>query len=227
MRDDSSPPTPSVRSQFDSEVALAMNDVPLPVGLTERLQAAVTASSVQAAGDVARYLPTNRWPRRLMLSGGVALVLLAAWGWLVPRETALTEADVRRLAALNVGSLPAAPSGTKIVLPGGWHSLPGMELAEQPVVAKDDTQSITLLPLTFRANRRAERVSGLLLALTESRWPSRIEATSLSTAEVRYTASGTWAIWREGKTVFVCLLHGNSRILESLQQAADNSRDVS
>ena len=54
MRDDSSPPTPEARSRFDSEVARAMSDVPLPVGLTGRLQAAVKASSVQPSSDMRR-----------------------------------------------------------------------------------------------------------------------------------------------------------------------------
>ena len=227
MRDDSSPPTPATRSRFDSELALAMSDVPLPVGLTERLQAAVKASSVQPAGDVLRPRSASRWPRRLMLGGSAALALLAVWSWLGPREAALTEADVRRLAELDSSSLPAAPSGTKIALPAGWQSLPGMELAEQPVIARDDTRSVPLLPLAFLANRRGPPVTGLLLALSESRWHTRIEATSFSIAAVRYTASGTWVIWREGTTVFVCVLRADPRVFEALQRAAARGREVS
>lgn len=227
MRDDSSPPAPATRSRFDSELALAMSDVPLPIDLTERLHATVMASSVQPAGDVLRLRSASRWPRRLMLSGSVALVLLAAWSWLGPREAALTEADVRRLAGLVSSSLPAAPAGTKIALPAGWQSLPGMELAEQPVIAQDGTRSVPLLPLAFHANRRGPRVTGLLLALPESRWSSRIEATSLSTAGVRYTAFGTWAIWREGTTIFVCVLNADARVLEALQRALVSGREVS
>jgi len=227
MRDDSFPPAPTALSRFDSEVALAMGDVPLPVGLTERLQAAVKASPVQPLSNSAPSRIASRWPRRLMLSGSVALVLLAAWSWLGPREAALTEADVRRMAELEPSSLPAAPSGTKIALPAGWQSLPGMELAEQPVIAGDETLSVPVLPLAFRANRRLQPVAGLLLALPESRWPFRIEATSLSDAEVRYTATGTWAIWREGKTIFVCVLRADARVLEALQLAAANGRNVS
>ncbi|MEK6261285.1 MAG: hypothetical protein AABP62_22005 [Planctomycetota bacterium] len=227
MRDDSTPPIPAARSRFDSEAALAMNDVPLPVGLTERLQAAVRASSIQPSKDAIRPRLASRWPHRLMLSGSVALVLLAAWNFLGPREATLTEADVRQLVELESNSLPAAPLGTKLVLPAGWQSLPGMELAEQPVIAGDDTLSVPVLPLTFRANRREPRVTGLLLALPESRWPYRVEATSLSYAEVRYTATGTWAVWREGKTIFVCVLRADARVLEALQHAAASGREVS
>ena len=227
MRDDSSPPAPATRSRFDSELALVMSDVPLPVGLTERLQAAVMASPVQPAGDVLRPHSTSRWPRRLMLSGSVAFVLLASWSWLGPREAALTEADVRRLSELDSSSLPAAPSGTKVAIPAGWQSLPGMELAEQPVIARDDKRPVPLLPLAFRANRRGLGVTGLLLALPESRWSSRIEAKSFSRAEVRYTASGTWAIWREGTTVFVCVLRADTRVFEALQRAAASGHGVS
>ena len=227
MRDDSSPPTPATRSRFDSEVALAMNDVPLPVGLTGRLQAAVKASSVQPSSDETRPHIASRWPRRLMLSGSVALVLIAAWSWLGPHEPALTEADVRRLAELESSSLPSAPSGTMIALPAGWQSLPGLELADHPVLARVETLSVPVLPLTFRAKRGGLRVTGLLLALPESRWQARVEATSLSNAEVRYTATGTWAIWREGTTVFVCVLHADARVFEALQHAAASGREVS
>lgn len=233
MRDDSSPPAPATRSRFDSEVVLVMSDVPLPVGLTERLQAAVAASpvqslnSIQPSSDVRPPRLASRWPRRLMLSGSVVLVLVAVWSWLGPREAVLTEADVRRLAELDASSLPAAPLGTKSTLPAGWQSLPGLELAAQPVIAQDETLSIPVLPLAFRASRRGPRVTGLLLALPESRWPFRIEATSLSNTEVRYTASGTWAIWREGTTIFVCVLRADARVLEALQHAAASSREVS
>lgn len=228
MRDDSTPPALAARSRFDSEAARAMSDVPLPVGLTERLQAAVKASSAQPSNDATPPRLARHWPRRLMLSGSAALVLLAVWSWLGPRDAVLTEADVRRLAELDSSGLPAAPSGTMIELPAGWQSLPGMELAERPVIAGDDSLSVPVLPLAFQASRRGPRVTGLLLALPESRWRSRVEATSLSSTEVRYTASGTWAIWREGGTIFVCVLHANAKVLEALQRAAEASgRDVS
>ena len=227
MRDDSSPQTPAAHSRFDSELSLAMHDVPLPVGLTERLQAAVAASPVPPLNDAIQPRIADRWSRRLMLCGSVALGLAVAWNWLGPREAVLTEADVRRLAELESNGLPAAPSGTKFTLPAGWQLLPGMELAKQPVIAQDDTLSIPVLPLAFRASHRSPRVTGLLLALPESRWPLRIEATSLSNTEVRYTASGTWAIWREGTTIFVCVLHADARVLEALQHATARSREVS
>lgn len=227
MRDDSSPPIPEVHSRFDLEVALAMSDVPLPVGLTDRLQAAVKASSVQPASDVRPLRPASRWPRRLLLSGSAVLVLLAAWSWLGPREATLTDADVRRLAELNSSSHSPAPAGMKVALPDGWQSLPELEFAAQPVLATDDTLSVPVRPLAFRANRRGIPVTGLLLALPESRWHARIEATSLSDAEVRYTATGTWAIWREGTTVFVCVLHADARALEALRKAAAIRREVS
>jgi hypothetical protein len=225
MRDDSSPQIPAARSRFDSEVARAMSDVPLPVGLTQRLQAAVRASSVQPAEGATPSRPARHWSRRLLLGTSVALVLFTAWSLLGPRQPALTEADVRRLAALESSHLPLAPPGTNVALPAGWHSLPGMELAEQPVIAQVDALSIPVL--TFRINRRGPRVTGLLLALPEHRRPFRVEATSFSNSEVRYTNFGTWAIWREGKTIFVCVLHADARVLESLQNAAANGREVS
>jgi hypothetical protein len=160
------------------------------------------------------------------LSGSVALALVAAWSWLGPREAELTEADVLRLAALDSSRLPAAPPGTRFSLPAGWHSLPGVELASHPVITNDETLSLPILPLAFRARRNSPLATGLLLALPESRWPFRIDATSLSQTDVRYSETGTWAIWREGSTIFVCILHADARVLEALQLAA-TSRDVS
>ena len=68
MRDDSSPPSPATRSRFDSELARAMSDVPLPAGLTERLQTAVKASAVQSSNAAISPCRANHWSRRLMLS---------------------------------------------------------------------------------------------------------------------------------------------------------------
>jgi len=228
MRDDSTPPTTTPRGSFDCELTRAMNDIPLPNGLTERLRTAIVQQPLAS-------LPLNgsqpsrdngRWSRRLLLSSAVALVLVAVWSWLGPHETELTEADVLRIAELDSSNLPNAPPGTQFIPPAGWHSLPGVELASHPVIANDEAFSIAVLPLTFRTRRNSPRVTGLLLALPESRWPFRIDATSLSHTDVRYSATGTWAIWREGTTIFVCILHADARALEALQHASTSSRDV-
>jgi len=58
-----------------------------------------------------------------------------------------------------------------------------------------------------------------LLPLHESEWAAPIMAGPFSAAEVQYTTTGTWVVWREGTTVFVLILHGDAPAMEQLQRA--------
>lgn len=220
------PPNSAIGSSFDAALARVMSDVPLPLGLTERLHAAMVPSPDHLSSQSPTSRPRYYSPQRLMLGIGTAAVFLIALSWLIQSGAILTETDVRRLAALDTNTLPVASSRTTIAVPSGWQSLYGLEFAERPVMATGDAPSIPLLPLTYRADQRLPPVTGFLLTLPESHWRGRADATSFSIAEVRYTASGTWTIWREGSTVFIFVLNGDTRAMELLQRAAINARNV-
>ncbi len=220
MSDQSTPPPVLTRDTFDRGMARAMEDVSVPAGLVTRLQAAVSDTPAQPMSDPSRYDAGTRWARRLLLSGCAAVALLAAWSSLTPRGFVVTEADIRRLAELDLKSLTLAPTETRRVLPVGWQSVRGLELANRLVVASGDSPTVQMLPLSYQADRRPPRVTGLLLPLHESDWPVTIATGPFFAAEIRYTTAGTWVVWREGTTVFVLMLRGDARVMERLQQAA-------
>lgn len=234
MHDDTPPSTAMTRDRFDANLAQAMGDIPIPVGLTARLQVAVHAQEAQRAGDAAphtgatntRTIATAMWARRRLLSGCAAVTLLAAWTWFAPHPSVVTEADVRRLARLDQNLLVSAPSEARCAVPIGWQSVRGLELSNRLVVTPRDTLAVQLLPLTYQVDRRSPRVTGLLLPLHESSWRTSLARSPFSVAEVRYTTSGTWVVWREGSTVFVLILHGEAPVMERLQHAATSRRDL-
>lgn len=223
----SHPSPDSDLSPFDRELARAMSDVPLPAGLTARLHEVVNAAPCPPTSAVPTSRPESFVSRRsLVMVGAVAVLLVVGWSWFVPRGPVLSEADVQRVARLKAGTLPEAAPGTSITLPAGWRLLAGLELAARPVTTAGDAPAISLLPFAFRADRRFPRVTGLIFSLPASRWRGRGEAASISQAEVRYTPTGTWVAWREGATVFVCLLDGDTRMMEQFQRAITSGRDM-
>ncbi len=235
MPHDATPTTAIARDPFDANLAHAMGDIPVPAGLATRLQVAVNAQEAERASDAAphtvatntRTIATEMWARRRrLLSGCAAVTLLAAWTWLAPHQSVVTEADVRRLAGLDQNLLVSAPSETRCAIPIGWQSVRGLELSNRLVITPRDTLTVQLLPLTYQADRRSPRVTGWLLPLHESSWYTSLALSPFSVAEVRYTTAGTWVVWREGSTVFVLILHGEAPVMERLQLAATHRRNL-
>ena len=210
------------RDAFDRGMARAMEDVPVPAGLVARLQVGMSSRPKSTAGDAGPHVANLRWSRRFLLGGCAAVAMFAAWSWFAPNAAVVTEADVRRLAGLDASVLAPAASETRRVLPVGWQFVRGLELADRLVVASDDTLNAQLLPLSYQADRRSARVTGLLLPLHESAWAAPIMEGPFSEAEVQYTTTGTWVVWREGTTVFVLMLRGDAATMERLQRAAAN-----
>ena len=222
MSDESTPRPVMTRDAFDRGMARAMEDVPVPAGLVARLQAGVSSLPIQSAADASHHAARPRWSRRLLLGGCAAVAIFAVWSWFAPNGAVVTEADVRRLAGLGASSLSPATSETRYALPIGWQSVRGLELANRLVVAPGDSLSVQMLPLSYQADRRSSRVTGLLLPLHESGWAAPLSAGPFSEADVQYTTTGTWVVWREGTAVFVLMLGGDARVMERLQQAAAN-----
>lgn len=222
MRDDFVPPA---RSSFDAEMASAMNDVTLPVDLQGRLQAAVSNDGGLGRA-VASRLEGRHWSRRLVLWASATTVLVIGAIWLAGTRLTLTESDVLQIAELDWEHLEPASHAAKFDLPSGWSSIPGVELAKRPLSIPVDSSTVMGLPLTVRSRKQATPVTGLLFSLSARHWLPSVESTSLAQSEVRYSASGTWAAWREGNTVYICVLKADARKFESLQRATMKNRQV-
>lgn len=222
MSDDPTPLPVMTRDAFDRGMARAMEDVAVPAGLVARLQAGVNSQPMPSAGDVAPHVASLRWSRRFLLASCAAIAIFATWSWITPSGVVVTETDVRRLAELDASVLTPAGSETRRVLPVGWQFVRGLELADRLVVASDDSLTNPMLPLSYQADRRSSRMTGLLLPLHESAWAAPLRAGPFSEAEVQYTTTGTWVVWREDATVFVLMLRGDAAAMERLQRAAAN-----
>lgn len=212
------------QQRFDSEVGRAMSDIPIPVGMTDRLRSAVTSvtppSSLQGP---ARTRRSWRWVTRLSL---VLLLPLLAWAWFGTQPAGLNETSVRQIAELERSGLPA-DSQTPFTVPAGWNSLREIRLESSTHVALINGVHVPVRSFLARADRGRPNISGFLVRLNRRQWQSSLEATSFSSAAIQYDTFGTWVVWSEGNTVFVCVMHDDAHAIQRLQDLIAGSREVS
>ena len=207
--------------QFDRALADSMTDVPLPAGLNERLMAAV--GTTVAPAPVASP-STNRYSRRWLAAGVITALLLLALVF-VPRSHILTNADIRELAA-NLSSLSVDSQQVAFPPPSGWRSQRSIQLVQPSRLANVNGATVPVLGFELGTDRRAPKSTGFLIRLTPSQWHSTVEATSMASATVQYESFGTWVVWREGDTVFVCVLNDNAHVMQRLQDLIAGSRGL-
>ncbi len=212
------------QQRFDSEVGRAMSDIPIPAGLTDRLRSAVTSVTPQSSLQRAvRTRHTWRWVTSLTLA---LLLPLLGWAWFGPQAAGLNETSVRQLAEMERNSLPT-DSQTPFAIPAGWNSLREIQLESSTHLASVNGIHVPLLGFLARADRGRPSTSGFLLRLNRNQWQSKLEATSFSSAMIQYDTFGTWVVWSEGDTVFVCVMHDDAHAIQRLQDLVAGSRDFS
>ncbi len=212
------------QQRFDSEVGRAMSDIPIPAGLTNRLRSAVTTVTPQSSLQrTAGTRHTWRWVASLTLA---LLLPLLGWAWFGAQPAGLNETSVRQIAELERNGLPA-DSQTPFTVPAGWNSLREIRLESSTHVALIDGVHVPVRSFLARADRGRQNISGFLLRLNRRQWQSRLEATSFSSATIQYDTFGTWVVWSEGDTVFVCVMHDDAHAIQRLQDLIAGSREVS
>ncbi|MBS0202166.1 MAG: hypothetical protein JSS49_04640 [Planctomycetes bacterium] len=210
------------RQQFDRTVASSMIDVPLPQGLNERLLAAV--GTTPAPAPVASPSP-RRHSRRWLAAGVIATLVPLLLFVFTPRPHILTNADIRELAA-NLSSLSVDSQQVAFIPPSGWRSQRSIQLVQPARLANVNGATVPVLGFELSTDRRAPRSTGFLIRLTPSQWHSTLEATSMISATVQYESFGTWVVWREGDTVFVCVLNDNAHVMRRLQELIAGNRGL-
>lgn len=209
--------------RFDTKLARAMSDVALPPGLNERLSAAIGAASN-------RPVPTVRPRGRSIpwISGAVVSLVLALYfsGILGPRIPRLNQFSVHQLAELDLNVLPADMRQDAFSPPDEWSALQGIQFGESLRLAKVGGAEVPVMPFQLPPNRRAPHVTGFLIQLPLSRWHETPEATSFSSATIQYASFGTWVVWREGDTVFICVVRDNADALQRMQDLVVGSREL-
>lgn len=210
--------------QFDRDVANAMADVPIPAGLADRLMATVGNSAAPAS--VPARIPSGRQRsvRWLATSAVVALLPLLMWG-LSPRRPMLNEASVRELA-VRWGDAAGDLRQVDFELPAGWNSLRAVQFGESRFASVNGVD-IPVRSFLMRMERRQSTISGFIVRLSRGDWYEPLGSTSFSAATVQYAAFGTWVVWREGDTVFICVMKDNAQAMQRLQDLIASSRGLS
>jgi hypothetical protein len=209
--------------RFDMRLSRAMSDVTIPAGLNERLSAAIGETFSQ---------PTPAQPvrgRSLRWAGGaLASVLLILWccGILSPHPQKLNQANVHQLADMDLNALPADTRADLFSVPGEWDSLRGIRFGESPRLAKVAGMNLTVMPLLLQPDRRSPPVSGFVVQLPLAKWHEVPEESSFAAAPMQYASFGTWVVWREGDTVFICVVRDNAETLQRMQELVTASRQL-
>lgn len=212
------------QQQFDRDVANAMTDVPVPAGLTDRLMASVGNSPSVVPNPTGSAIWLRRSRHWLTITAVVALLPLLIWA-LSPRKAMLNEASVRDLAA-QWSNATVDSRAVDFKLPSAWNSLRTVQFGESRFASVHGVD-IPVQPFSMRIERRQSTISGFIVRLSRGEWSEAVESTSFSAATVQYAAFGTWVVWREGDTVFICVMKDNAQAMQRLQDSIAGSRGLS
>lgn len=203
--------------QFDTRVARAMNDVPVPQGLADRLKASVGAESVRPMTTSGGHGTSSGSMRMIRWTAIAALCLVPLL--ILPFVTqgpVLNEAGIHRLAEARPEDARDAAQ-VAFAAPHGWTASRSLQLAETPRLSSINRINAPILDFLLRTDRRSSHVTGMLVRLKPSEWSEPLEERTFATSEIRYAAFGTWVAWREGDSVYVCILREDAQVMQRLQ----------
>lgn len=212
------------QTRFDTEIAHAMTDLPVPAGLTERLLSTINAPVTLPSASRPNAGKTRQsW--RWKTAGVFAILLpLLTWTWIANQPIVLNDASIRQLAELDLNRLPT--DSQSVVSPAGWSSVRGIQLGESAFLAPVRGIEVPIQVFLARISPRQPGVSGFLARLDRSQWHAKLDASSFSSAAVQYESYGTWVVWSEGDAVFVCVLRDDAHAMQRLQDLFARSREL-
>ncbi|MEX1098402.1 MAG: hypothetical protein WED34_20320 [Planctomycetales bacterium] len=233
----------------DRQIAQAMQDIPVPAGLRERLFAALALES-PGAGDTAdavaaeivpgegATIPAAEAPpapvaarRRRNRSWGtaaaaavVAAVVVGGW-WAAHSGTSRVPlAEWRNEAGTawdEFALLPEFDGGFDAIPPASWPA--AIQFTPPRGVPHPDVPGHAAALYAFRLGSGGAVVEGVVLAVPASAIDSPPENTYFNVRSAAYAAAGGSATvaWTEGDLVYVCSVRGGREPLERLQRALD------
>lgn len=196
----------TARERFDARVSAAMADVPIPMGLQQRLLTALAAQSPLPAPAALPASAGRHWPRRLMLIAATLLMLLG-WYWQRPQALPLpldelyTQLD-RALFPVDGVSAAAEP------FDASFNAAPP-DAEWRDAIARSAPQGVDLDPrpghdaAAYRF--AAGRVSGWLLVLPRDRVANPPVAALPTHDHLRYGPRPQVA-WSSDEYVYICVL---------------------
>lgn len=210
--------------QFDRDVANAMTDIPIPTGLADRLRVAVGGATLPSAVSVGSSSGRRRTLRWLTVSAMVALLPLLMWS-LSPHRQVLNEGSVRDLV-VHWSNETSNSQKVDFRLPAGWGSLRTVQFGDAQIASVNGVE-VPTRSFVMRMDRRQPAVSGFVVRLSPGEWHEAIGVTSFSVATVQYAPFGAWVVWREGDSVFICVMRDNAQAMQRLQDLIAGGRSLS
>jgi hypothetical protein len=234
------------QQQLDLQIGRVCRDVPVPVGLKDRILAEIEATRARessqgatsaapagadgfvvvplveaarrsATGDRSRAASQWKW---LMRSLAVACVVAGVWIAIRPDAPTLTLYDVTKQAIESVPD-PGATAKFTAFRNGAPVKKPGtmitVDLTGSP--RQLGNQDVAMYYFTIR-NSAGKLVQGRLVVLPKALVIDPPTATAFLAGPIRYNAADCTTAWVEGPYVYVCCVSGGKDLLDKLQQLA-------
>lgn len=224
------------QKRFDEEIADRMVDVPVPLGLKERLRERLGAAAdlqvlteseaavdLTKTGDSTKTGARRRSWRRLgtrTISSIAALLLIAAVAWTL-QPARLDFRSFMQVATANWSEFSTTVDGA--ILPVAWTSQPGMALGEthsrQVSVGLGRTVSVSATPFRWSSRRPAVQLEGRLVQMPATALRHPPGATSFTSATIEYHGEDAWVSWVDGEMVYLCFVPRGAASISHLQRS--------
>jgi hypothetical protein len=163
--------------------------------------------------------------RRLQAAISVACALMlgvAAWLW--QPQVQFTEAELLRRLPIDLSLTEQFDAGFELALPAPWTANPRLRVGREfrGIDLDDKTGHDAAVAIFSYLPPRNAPINGILAAIPASRIQPLPESVSFAQAGVTYIRKDgrrpVVAVWREGDTVYVCLVLGSAADLEKIQR---------
>ncbi|MGZ0168584.1 MAG: hypothetical protein ACKVHE_03410 [Planctomycetales bacterium] len=196
----------------------AVTNVVLNVDVPEGLRVSLVETSVNEAA-------ANSRRRRLQAAASVACALMlgvAAWLW--QPQVQFAEAELLQRLPIDLSATEQFDTSFELALPAPWTGNPRLRVGREfRGIDLDDKagHDAAVVIFSYSPSRNAP-INGILAAIPASRVSPLSESVSFAQADSRYIQKDgrrpVAAVWREGDTVYVCLVLGSAADLERIQR---------
>lgn len=217
----------SQRQSSDRLIGDLCRDIPIPIGLEERLLAAVDDELASQDLSHPPEEPNNRrrgLSRRRMAVIAAGVLCVAAFSWmLLPNSSvsieALTAEAVERMAEDELGNPFQGTFQPEALFPEeDIRELQSFEMSEyRRLKIPGSNASVAASSFSFK-DRRWGTVRGALLVLPIEDVRPRPSATSMAGASTIYQSGFSIKSWQSGGFAYVCLVKGDEARFQRLQR---------
>lgn len=194
---------------FDRAIVEVVQDVDVPEGLRSALPG---------------HFSRRRRAIQALVSVACALMVgVAGWLW-QSQPVQFTEAELLERLPIDLSANVKFDTSFEFALPGPWIGNRQVKVAPEILgIDLDDKAGHDAAIAVFRyARSRNAPIAGILAAIPASRIAPLPSSVSFALADSQYIQKDgrrpVAAVWREGHTVYVCLVLGSAADLEQIQR---------